>query len=161
MLQIYQMVLRLLFVNDLLRMQVLPHRNEHRKIIRISKPKYGLILSIDSSELVRDRRKSKLRPFFQLILVIFSLILKNFISQRVRIDVIDQFGNIHYKLVQSKINKRLLACYLPQILLKVLFRVLCLKYHYRQKLSIKTGLCSFWVICTFCLTRRLRLFLIR
>ena len=62
-------------------------------LLGVSESEKGLILPLDSGQLLCYWGKTKLRPFLQLILIIFCLIFENLVSQWVRIDVIDDFSH--------------------------------------------------------------------
>lgn len=102
----------------------------------VSEPEKGLILPIHSSQLLGDGGKTEIWPFFQLILIIFGLILQNLVSQGVWVNVIDELSYALNEFVEGKINKSLLTGDSSGILLKVLFGVLDFENHDGQKLCI-------------------------
>ena len=104
------------------------------------------VLSMNSSQLLGNGWKTEFGPFFKLIFVVFCLILQNFVSQRVRVDIIDEFCDTLDKFVKSEINEGLLVGDPPEILFKVLFWILDLENHDCQELSIQCGLRGFFAL---------------
>lgn len=49
----------------------------------MSKPEQRFVFAIDAGQLLCDRRKTELGPFFQLIFVVFSLIFENLVGERI------------------------------------------------------------------------------
>lgn len=101
--------------------------------------------------MVGDRREIKLGPFLQFIVVVLGFILQYLVRQRVRVYVVHQFSNIHDELVQGEVNERLLIHYFPQVLFEVLFGILCLENHDRQKLGVQAGFVALGCLAVFLL----------
>lgn len=133
----------------LLHTSVVPRRYKHQVGWGVGKSEQNLRLSVNSGQLVGDGGEIKLGPFLQFIIVVLGLILEYFVGQRVGVYVVHQFSNIDDELVQGEVNESLLIHYFPQILFEVLFRVLCLENHDRQKLGVQAGLVAFGCLGVF------------